>query len=189
MSIEQENDDAINIRWNQRYQLLECRRQKVIAPFSEALKGKSDDPAEWKRLMEIFASPSLQMVSFTITAKGYALENAGVYMTDRETVNKSEHMKVGLDEGMGFVPDPMNDELTRQLAGISLKKETVQDTASDNISEKTVMKIIHPILSNANIFGIDLYEAGIGQIIEKDFLAMLDGPGAVRKTLEQTFGR
>ena len=48
------------------------RRQKVIAPFSEALKGKSDDPSEWKRLMEIFAAPSLQIVSFTITEKGYA---------------------------------------------------------------------------------------------------------------------
>ena len=82
----------------------------------------------------------------------------------------------------------MNDELTRQLAGIRLKKETVQGAASDDVSTETVTKIIHPILSNANIFGIDLYEAGIGQIIEKDFLAMLTGPGAVRKVLGQTFG-
>ena len=37
------------------------------------------DPAcetDWERLQEIFRSPSLKMVSFTITEKGYALKNA-----------------------------------------------------------------------------------------------------------------
>lgn len=44
--------------------------KKVIASVTEALKA---DPqfADWQRLVEIFRAPSLQMISFTITEKGY----------------------------------------------------------------------------------------------------------------------
>ena len=41
------------------------------------------------------------------------------------------------------------------------------------------------ILSNANIFGIDLYEAGIGDKVEAMFLEEIAGPGAVRATLKK----
>ena len=41
------------------------------------------------------------------------------------------------------------------------------------------------ILSNANIFGIDLYEAGIGERIEEMFVEEIAGPGAVRATLKK----
>ena len=44
------------------------------------------------------------------------------------------------------------------------------------------------ILSNANIFGIDLYAAGIGETIEAMFKEELAGPGAVRRTLEKYLG-
>ncbi len=40
------------------------------------------------------------------------------------------------------------------------------------------------ILSNVNIFGVDLYEAGIGEQIEDILREELKGPGAVRKVLE-----
>ena len=52
------------------------REYKVIGSLAEAVKAKSDDAAQWNRLKEIFRSPSLQMVSFTITEKGYALQKA-----------------------------------------------------------------------------------------------------------------
>ena len=44
--------------------------KKVIASVTEALKA---DPQfeDWNRLTEIFRKPSLQMISFTITEKGY----------------------------------------------------------------------------------------------------------------------
>ena len=48
-------------------------KRSVIAPFAEAIFGNSADPASWRRLREIFRAPSLQMASFTITEKGYAL--------------------------------------------------------------------------------------------------------------------
>ena len=88
------------------------------------------------------------------------------------------------DQGNPFElsPDPMNDELTRQLAGLRI------GSTADGICASIVSEAVHPILSNANIFGTDLYEAGIGKIIEKNFLAMLAGPGAVREFLKQTYG-
>lgn len=52
------------------------REYRVLGSMAEAVKAQSSVPAQWKRLKEIFASPSLQMVSFTITEKGYALHKA-----------------------------------------------------------------------------------------------------------------
>ena len=49
--------------------------KKVIASVTEALKA---DPqfADWQRLVDIFRQPSLQMISFTITEKGYGFNDA-----------------------------------------------------------------------------------------------------------------
>jgi fructuronate reductase len=49
--------------------------KKVIASVTEALKA---DPqfADWQRLADIFRNPSLQMISFTITEKGYTYNDA-----------------------------------------------------------------------------------------------------------------
>ena len=49
--------------------------KKVIASVTEALKA---DPQfeDWNRLVEIFKNPSLQMISFTITEKGYSYNDA-----------------------------------------------------------------------------------------------------------------
>ena len=49
--------------------------KKVIASVTEALKA---DPQfeDWNRLVEIFRNPSLQMISFTITEKGYGYNEA-----------------------------------------------------------------------------------------------------------------
>ena len=49
--------------------------KKVIASVTEALKA---DPQfeDWNRLVEIFRNPSLQMISFTITEKGYSYNEA-----------------------------------------------------------------------------------------------------------------
>ena len=49
--------------------------KKVIASVTEALKADYQF-ADWQRLVEIFRNPSLQMISFTITEKGYAYNEA-----------------------------------------------------------------------------------------------------------------
>lgn len=48
----------------------------MIGSLTEAIKAQSNVPEEWNRLKEIFTDPGLQMISFTITEKGYALKNA-----------------------------------------------------------------------------------------------------------------
>ena len=79
------------------------------------------------------------------------------------------------DEGKAFElsADPMVPELTKQLEGIVVGKP------------ETYTGQLKSILSNANIFGIDLYEAGIGERIEEMFLEEIAGPGAVRNVLKK----
>ncbi len=79
------------------------------------------------------------------------------------------------DQGQPFElnPDPMNDELHGQLASLKF-----DDPSS--LTDQT-----KPILSNARIWGVNLYEAGIGEKIEGMLREMLEGPGAVRRTLHR----
>ncbi|MBQ7193716.1 MAG: mannitol dehydrogenase family protein, partial [Synergistaceae bacterium] len=70
-------------------------------------------------------------------------------------------------------PDPMNAEMTGKLEGVT----------PENASEK-----LKPILSNANIFGVNFYEAGLGEKIETIFKEEISGNGAVRATLKKYLG-
>ena len=49
--------------------------KKVIASVTEVLKADYQFQ-DWKRLVEIFCNPTLQMISFTITEKGYGVPPA-----------------------------------------------------------------------------------------------------------------
>ena len=79
------------------------------------------------------------------------------------------------DAGNPFelAPDPMIPELQEQLKDLQFG------------SPDSVKDALKPILSNANIFGSDLYEAGIGNTIETMVKEMLAGKGAVRETLKK----
>lgn len=44
-------------------------------------------------------------------------------------------------------------------------------------------EMLKPILSNKDIFGVDLYEAGLGELVENYFAEMVKGKGAVRAAL------
>lgn len=72
--------------------------------------------------------------------------------------------------------DPMIPELTKQLEGIQVGKP------------ETYKGQLKPILSNKNIFGVDLYQAGIGEMVEGMFVEEIAGPGAVRETLKKYIG-
>ena len=50
--------------------------KKVIASVTESLKADYSFGTDWARLVEIFQAPSLQMISFTITEKGYGVAPA-----------------------------------------------------------------------------------------------------------------
>ena len=47
--------------------------KKVIGSVTESLKADYGFEADWARLVSIFRNPSLQMISFTITEKGYGV--------------------------------------------------------------------------------------------------------------------
>jgi len=79
------------------------------------------------------------------------------------------------DEGNTFElsPDPLNEEMTEKLKDIVIGEP-------DSLKEQ-----VRPILSNENIFGIDLYKAGLGEKIEEMFRAQIAGKGAVRNAVKE----
>lgn len=70
-------------------------------------------------------------------------------------------------------PDPNAEEIKQYVEGIHLG-----DTGS--VSNK-----IKPLLSDSNIFGINLYEYGLGEKVEGMFLELISGKGAVKNTIEK----
>lgn len=83
---------------------------------------------------------------------------------------------LGVDDNgnaMELSPDPMLATMQEALAGITLGNP-------DSIGDK-----LKPVLSNANIFGTDLYAAGIGEKIEGLLAEEIAGVGAVRATLKK----
>ncbi len=80
------------------------------------------------------------------------------------------------DEGKPFelAPDPRGEEIHAYMQKNFRLGET-----------KETGDLLHSILSNPVLFGMDLYEAGIGETIETMFLKEIQGPGAVRETLKK----
>lgn len=72
--------------------------------------------------------------------------------------------------------DPMLDVVRPNLANVKLGE--VRDFHSELL----------PILSNENIFGVDLYTVGLGQMIEDYFGELIAGKGAIIATLEKYVG-
>ena len=58
------------------------RRMKVLGFGAEALKAGPAFPSDWERLKTVFRDPGLQIISFTITEKGYVLKTTdGEYLS------------------------------------------------------------------------------------------------------------
>lgn len=70
-------------------------------------------------------------------------------------------------------PDPLLDTLCPHVADIRLGETT------------DIEPRIAPILKNKNIFGVDLYEAGLSDIVCGYFSELISGVGAVRNTLDK----
>ena len=79
------------------------------------------------------------------------------------------------DEGkeMAVSPDPMLEMLQTALADVKFGEP------------ESGRGKLHDILSNPVLFGVNLYEAGLGDKVEDMFCQMLAGPGAVRGTLRK----
>ena len=79
------------------------------------------------------------------------------------------------DEGQPFEQssDPRLDEVKQYVKDVKLGEAT------------DVHAVLSPILKDASIFAVDLYEAGLGEKIEGMFGELIAGPGAVRATLKK----
>lgn len=77
------------------------------------------------------------------------------------------------DEGNPYElsPDPMNEEMTRLYEGVVWNDP-------DSLGSR-----LQPVLSNERLFGMNLYEAGIGGMIEEMVRSEMQGPGSVCQTL------
>ena len=57
--------------------------KEILASVAEALVARPGEARDWARLCQVFAAPTLQIVSFTITEKGYGLRGFdGAYLPD-----------------------------------------------------------------------------------------------------------
>jgi fructuronate reductase len=79
------------------------------------------------------------------------------------------------DQGKPFTvsPDPLYDSLAQSLSGLKLGQKG------------PFHKVLQPILSDSKIFAVNLYEAGLGEKVERYFEDLMAGPGAVAETLKR----
>ena len=87
----------------------------------------------------------------------------------------ARYLKGIKDDGTPFEPspDPMLQELQTIVAPLEIGKED-QDYSC-----------LRALYSRADVFGLDLYEAGLGEQIESMVKELYAGPGAVRATLHK----
>jgi len=86
-------------------------QKEVIASIAKGIKANCADEAQWQQLTDVFTAPSLQMASFTITEKGYALRNMKgelmpVVVSDMENGPKQAHHAMAVVAG---VPHPARE--------------------------------------------------------------------------------
>ena len=84
--------------------------------------------------------------------------------------------------------DPLLGTMQNKLSGIKFNSNSADETApvqKDSQYAQQIAATLAPILSDASLFGADLYEAGLAGKITSMFISMLEGKGAVRKTLEK----
>jgi len=80
------------------------------------------------------------------------------------------------DEGNAFElsPDPLTPQVCEYVKDFKLGESYTVDEVKSKIM---------PLLKNAQIFGVDLEEAGLSDTVVENFRKMLSGTGAVRSTL------
>ena len=78
------------------------------------------------------------------------------------------------DEGRAFEPspDPLLSDVQKYVAGVKLGG-----------NGEAAVKSVEPLLRRADIFGVDLEEAGLAEKVKVFFALLIAGPGTVREAL------
>ena len=128
--------------------------KRVLGTMAESIKANSKDEAAWKRLKEVFTSPSLQMVSFTITEKGYALRGADGSLFG--------YVKSDMENGPEQVTGAMGVVAAMLYARYQAGKLPLALVSMDNVS-KNGQKLHDSVLEMAQVWA----ENGF---VEKEFI-------------------
>ena len=70
-------------------------------------------------------------------------------------------------------PDPLLEDCKKYVADVKL-------------GDSTIPARLDALLHRKEIFGVDLFEAGLAESVKADFARLLEGKGAVRKVLSET---
>jgi len=119
---------------------------EIIGNITEAVPANYDNDDNIRRLNEIMSNPSLQIISFTITEKGYALRDADGKLFDaaaRDMENGPSHPSTC----MGFIASAL---LTRYNAGQYPLALVSMDNCSHNGDKlrSSVLEIIDAWVAN-----------------------------------------
>jgi fructuronate reductase len=118
-------------------------------------------------------------IRFGETLKKYiarGLDKSNLVLIPLVLAGYARYLKGILDDGVtpfAPSPDPLLEELQAIVAPLEVGK------ASQDYS------CLRQLYSRADIFGVNLYEAGLGEQVEGMVRELFAGPGAVRKTLHK----
>jgi fructuronate reductase len=117
-------------------------------------------------------------IRFGETLKKYVergLDKENLVLIPLVLAGYARYLKGINDAGEAFAPspDPMLAELQQIVASLEVR-EGEQD-----------FNCLKNLYSRADVFGVDLYEIGLGEKIEGMVAELYAGPGAVRRTLHK----
>lgn len=132
--------------------------KEVIASINEGLVGDPSRVEDWSRLQEIFKNPGLQIASFTITEKGYSLEN----MSGEYYDFVMEDMQNGPDKPVHAMSKVASLSYTRYKSGELPIAFASMDNCSHNgkILHESVETIVKKWVEN--------------DLVEKEFLSYIN---------------
>jgi fructuronate reductase len=135
----------------------------VVGSIVESLTVNPESKEEWKRLTEIFTAPSLQMVSFTITEKGYNL-----FATDGSYFPPvGEDLKKGPEEPISYIGKLVSLLYERYTNG----KLPVALVSMDNCSHNGT-KLYEAVNVYAEVWSKN-------ELVEKGFVEYIENPSCI----------
>lgn len=138
-------------------------QKKVVASVSESLVGDISREDSWKRLQDIFKKKSLQMISFTVTEKGYSLiDISGNYLPI-----VMDDFKIGLKSPKHLISKIAALTYLRYKSGKFPIAFVSMDNCSRNgdVLKNAVLTVVRNWVNNGHV--------------EKEFLEYLNNPKKV----------